>query len=134
MEGASDIYLDRVSQIEMPAWSNGRTVLVGDAASCVSLLAGEGTGLAMVHAYILAAELRAAKGDVRRACEGYEKRLRPLMATKQKAARRFAGFFAPQSRLGIALRNLTMRAMNIGFVADALVGRSLRDDVILPVL
>jgi 2-polyprenyl-6-methoxyphenol hydroxylase-like FAD-dependent oxidoreductase len=38
----------------MLRWSHGRIALVGDAAACVSLLGGEGTGLAMVEAYVLA--------------------------------------------------------------------------------
>lgn len=45
MMSVSDIYFDRVSQIRMERWIRGRTALVGDAAACVSLLAGEGTVL-----------------------------------------------------------------------------------------
>ncbi len=44
MADASGIYFDRVSQIRMDRWTKGRTALVGDAAACVSLLAGEGRG------------------------------------------------------------------------------------------
>jgi 2-polyprenyl-6-methoxyphenol hydroxylase-like FAD-dependent oxidoreductase len=50
MTNVSDIYFDRVSQIRMDQWVRGRTALVGDAAACVSLLAGEGTGLGMAEA------------------------------------------------------------------------------------
>ena len=46
MEEVSGIYFDRVSQIRMDRWTEGRTALIGDAAACVSLLAGEGTGSA----------------------------------------------------------------------------------------
>ena len=42
MDQASDVYYDRVSQIRMDGWSKGRVMLIGDAAACVSLLAGEG--------------------------------------------------------------------------------------------
>ena len=45
MEDAGGIYFDRVSQIRMDRWTKGRTALIGDAAACVSLLAGEGQGL-----------------------------------------------------------------------------------------
>ena len=44
MKTVGDIYFDRVSRIRMDRWTSGRTALAGDAA--VSLLAGEGTGLA----------------------------------------------------------------------------------------
>lgn len=57
MEQVSNIYFDRVSQIRMDRWTEGRTALFGDAAACASLLAGEGTGLAMAEAYALAGEL-----------------------------------------------------------------------------
>ena len=41
------MYFDRVSQIHLAHWSAGRVAVIGDAAACASLLAGEGTGLAM---------------------------------------------------------------------------------------
>ena len=72
MEEADGVYLDRVSQIRMNRWTSGRTALVGDAAACVSLLAGEGTGLAMAEAYVLAGELLDCKGDYRTAFARYE--------------------------------------------------------------
>jgi 2-polyprenyl-6-methoxyphenol hydroxylase-like FAD-dependent oxidoreductase len=37
-----ELYFDRVSQIRMPERSRGRIAMVGDAAFCVSLLAGRG--------------------------------------------------------------------------------------------
>lgn len=43
MDRADDLYFDRVSQIHLPRWSSGRVALLGDAAACPSLLAGEGT-------------------------------------------------------------------------------------------
>ena len=63
MASVGSIYFDRVSQIRMDRWTKGRTALVGDAAACVSLMAGEGTGLAMAEAYVLAGELRNCGGD-----------------------------------------------------------------------
>ncbi len=49
MARSEDFYFDRVSQIRMDAWTTGRTALLGDAAACVSLLAGEGTGLSQAR-------------------------------------------------------------------------------------
>lgn len=45
---------------------SGRVALLGDAAGCASLLAGEGTGLAMTEAYFLAGELHKYGGDLSR--------------------------------------------------------------------
>ena len=57
LDRSNDLYFDRVSQIRMPKWSQGRIALVGDAAYCVSLMAGQGSALAMTGAYVQAGEL-----------------------------------------------------------------------------
>ena len=132
MHGADDVYIDRVSQIRMPAWTRGRIALVGDAAAAVSLLAGEGTGLAIAEAYVLAGELAGAGGDHQVAFARYEERLRPFLQAKQRSAAKFASTFAPRTRLGLALRNLGTELMRIPLFADYLVGRDLRDDIELP--
>lgn len=132
MKDADEIYFDRVSQIRLERWTRGRIALVGDAAACVSLLAGEGTGLAMTEAYVLAGELSRAGGDLTRAFEAYEARLRPFLAGKQRGALFFLGFFAPRTRLGLAFRDWAVRAASLPFLTNAIVGRSLRDDFELP--
>ena len=50
-------------------WSRGRVALVGDAAYCVSLLAGQGSALAMTGAYVLAGELAKAAAARNRICQ-----------------------------------------------------------------
>lgn len=132
MDGAHDIYFDRVSQIRMPCWSSGRVMLIGDAAACVSLLAGEGTGLAMTEAFVLAGELGRAGGDHREAFRAHEARLRPFIEGKQTSAAGFASSFAPRTRLGLWLRNRASRLMAVPVLADLLMGRTLHDDFELP--
>jgi 2-polyprenyl-6-methoxyphenol hydroxylase-like FAD-dependent oxidoreductase len=132
MQDADEIYFDRVSQIRLPHWSQGRVALVGDAAACVSLLAGEGAGLGMLEAYVLAGELRSSNGDHAVAFDRYEKRLAPFLATKQKAAARFASSFAPRTELGVRIRNAATHLMRIPYVAKLLLGRTVRDEITLP--
>ena len=132
LEGTDDLYLDRVSQIRMDHWTRGRIALVGDAASCVSLLAGQGSALAMVGATVLAGELHLAKGDYERAFERYETRLMPFLARKQRAAERFATAFAPRTSLGVAFRNAVTHLLRIPWLADWVLARDLRDDVEIP--
>ncbi|WP_148598298.1 FAD-binding domain [Aquisphaera giovannonii] len=132
MDGVDDIYYDRVSQIRMDAWSRGRVALIGDAAACVSLLAGEGTGLALAEAYVLAGELNRTPGDHRGAFRRYESRLRPFIEGKQESARKFAPAFAPRTRPGIWFRNQVTRVMAIPPVARLFLARALRDDLELP--
>jgi 2-polyprenyl-6-methoxyphenol hydroxylase-like FAD-dependent oxidoreductase len=95
LEAVDDIYFDRVSQIRMDSWSKGQVILIGDAAACVSLLAGEGTGLAMTQAYFLAGELARAHGDYRQAFVQHERLLRGFVEGKQKSTESFAATFAP---------------------------------------
>lgn len=60
MRGAPDFYFDEMSQIKMDRWARGRVALVGDAGYCCSPLSGQGTSVALLGAYILAGELKAA--------------------------------------------------------------------------
>ncbi|KKC01137.1 FAD-binding domain [Mycolicibacter arupensis] len=128
---ADDLYFDAVSQVRMDRWSHGRVLLIGDAAGCISLLGGEGTGLAITEAYVLAGELHAAKGDHVRAFHAYEERLRPFIEAKQAGARRFVGFFATRTRLGLWFRKQALRAMNLRILTSLFAG-AVRDDIDLP--
>lgn len=132
LEDTDNMYFDRVSQIRMEHWANGRVALIGDAAACVSLLAGEGTGLAMAEGYVLAGELARAGGDYDAAFAQYEKRLMPFLQHKQQVAAKFASSFAPKSALGITVRNVVTRLLRVPLVADVFIGRDLRDDIELP--
>lgn len=132
IERATDIYFDRVSQIRMDRWTSGRVALVGDAAACVSLMAGEGTGLAIAEAYVLAGELSSCQGDFTTAFARYEQRLMPFLRQKQRSAEKFASSFAPKTSFGIAFRDLVTRLFRVPLVANFVIGRDLRDTIVLP--
>jgi 2-polyprenyl-6-methoxyphenol hydroxylase-like FAD-dependent oxidoreductase len=132
LAGVREFYFDRVSQIRLERWTRGRTALVGDAAACVSLLAGEGAGLAMAEAYVLAGELRNCGGDHTAAFTRYQERLMPLLRHKQAVAASFASAFAPRTSFGLVFRNLVTRLMRLPFVLDYFLGRELRDKITLP--
>src|SRR5215471_11726802 len=83
MPTATDWYFDKAAQINMPRWSQGRVVLVGDAAYCASPMSGQGTSLALIGAYVLAGELAAASGDCLRAFSEYESAMRPFIEANQ---------------------------------------------------
>lgn len=132
LDEVDTIYFDRVSQIRMAHWTAGRTALVGDAGACVSLLAGEGTGLAMAEAYVLAGELHAAGGDYRTAFPRYEEHMMPFLARKQATAAKFASSFAPETAFGLTVRDLVTRLFRLPFLADYFLGRTMSDDFKLP--
>lgn len=102
------VYFDDVSQVEMPRWSSGRVVLLGDACQCVSLLAGHGASMAMAGAYVLAEELNAA-GSVSEALQRYEARLKPSIEKKQAAGRKIARWFVPANSWRLMWRDLALR-------------------------
>jgi 2-polyprenyl-6-methoxyphenol hydroxylase-like FAD-dependent oxidoreductase len=132
LRDTDNLYYDRVSQIRMPHWSKGRIALVGDAACCVSLMAGQGSALAMTAAFALAGALKRSESRYREAFERYESLLQPFIATKQKAAVSFSSSLAPKTALGIALRNLIISATSVPGVARLTFGRDLVDKLVLP--
>jgi 2-polyprenyl-6-methoxyphenol hydroxylase-like FAD-dependent oxidoreductase len=101
MEQAPDFYFDTVSQVHLDRWSAGRVALIGDAA-CAAGPGGNGTGNAVVAAYVMAGELAAAGGDHRTAFGRYEQLLRPYVAKGQKQARSGKDFLAPPTPKKIA--------------------------------
>ncbi|MEO8084039.1 MAG: FAD-binding domain, partial [Ardenticatenales bacterium] len=115
LDDVTGIYFDRVSQIRMPRWHKGRTALIGDAAACVSLLAGEGTGLAMAEAYVLAGELGRAGGDHAMAFERYQARMKPFLEQKQQSAAKFASSFAPRTAFGLRFRDVVLHLMRLPY-------------------
>ncbi|MGK5631417.1 FAD-dependent monooxygenase [Streptomyces sp. URMC 123] len=110
VRAAPDFYCDAMSQIRMDRWSRGRVALLGDAGYCASPLSGQGTSLALVGAYALAAELARAGGDHRAAFARYEQRMRPYVGLNQALATENPG--APASEESMA------RAKN-AFALDA---------------
>ena len=108
---APDFYFDRVAQVRMDRWSAGRVALAGDAAHSPSPLAGVGTSLALVGAYVLVGELAASAGDHRSAFARYERALRDLVNHGQRLAKANAAGLLPRSQPQIWLRNQLIRAL-----------------------
>ncbi|HEY2266647.1 MAG TPA: FAD-dependent monooxygenase [Streptosporangiaceae bacterium] len=120
MPAADDFYFDSVSQVQLDRWSAGRVALTGDAGYAAGP-GGNGTGTAVVAAYVLAGELAAAGGDYRVAYDRYERLLRPYVARGQKQARGGADFLAPPTEKKIAQRDRLFRLLPYLPPARALV-------------
>ncbi|MFE0652288.1 FAD-dependent monooxygenase [Streptomyces sp. NPDC059534] len=108
---ADDFYLDSMSLVEMDRWSKGRVVLLGDAAHCSSPASGQGTGLALTGAYVLAGELARAHGDHTVAFARYEERMRPGVEQNQRMAEGFVKEMTVGSKWKIALRMFMVRTL-----------------------
>jgi 2-polyprenyl-6-methoxyphenol hydroxylase-like FAD-dependent oxidoreductase len=94
LEHADDLYFDSISQIRMDTWSSGKVALIGDAAACPSLIAGEGAGFALAEAYVLAGELHRHGDDTGAALARYQARLHDVVARKP------GGVVRPEDRHG----------------------------------
>lgn len=106
--GTDAIYLDTLTQIQMPCWHQGRVALVGDACSCPTSMSGQGASMAMGGAYMLAQALHT-QPDYTSAFRTYEQVVRPPVEQRQKNARSLAKTFLPESALGLVAQRLLMK-------------------------
>ncbi len=109
MPAATDFYFDSVSQVRLDRWSSGRVALIGDAGYAAGP-GGNGTGTAVVAAYVLAGEL-AADGGYRAAFARYEHLLRGYVARGQKQALGGRDFLAPVTEKKIRQRDRFFRML-----------------------
>ncbi len=107
-----EVYYDQVAQIEMPSWSRGRVVLVGDSCYAVSLLAGQGASLGIAGAFVLAEQLTRAP-SIETALAEYERLVRPVVTEKQQVARRGARWFLPANRFLLLARRALLRVARL---------------------
>lgn len=98
---ADNFYYDELVQVKLPKWSQGRVVVVGDAAWAPTPLTGEGNQLAILGAFVLAQEL--SRKPYADAFEAYDKRFREYVEKAQNIP--LGGYapylFNPDSALGI---------------------------------
>lgn len=127
LDEAETLYFDHVAQTHCPEWTKGRVALLGDAAYCPSLLSGQGSAFAMAGAYELAHALAANNGDHELAFAEYERRFRPFVMRQQGEAKELGWWFAPQSMIGVWLRNLTTNLIGAPVIGRRLVTNLLGD-------
>lgn len=109
-----EFYVQRMEQVIMSRWSNGRVALIGDAA-WGSGPTGMGTTLALVGAYLLAGELSkelergATPFDPTRAFRTYEHLMRRYADSAQGLPRGGARLLHPSTEGGVRLFKAAMR-------------------------
>jgi len=108
---AGDFVFGAVEQVRVDQWFRGRVVLLGDAGYCGSPLAGHGTSLALVGAYVLAGELSRCAADPAAAFAAYQAAMQGYVDACTGLPPGGVGAYAPQSRLMIRLRQMSMRSM-----------------------
>lgn len=125
---STDFYSDQVAQIKMDKWSNGRVVLLGDAAWAPS--SGTGTSLDLLGAYVLAGEL-SSHTDHTIAFESYEQKMRPYIEPAQNLVGTILpDLFSPKSWAGVMMfRYITYASDKSGlaYLIVKLIGLGYRD-------
>jgi 2-polyprenyl-6-methoxyphenol hydroxylase-like FAD-dependent oxidoreductase len=94
----------------LPGWSDGRVVLVGDAAHATTPGVGQGAAQAIEDAVVLADRL-ASGGDLRAALAAYEAIRRPRTDAVLKMSRRADNAAQLASPIGWRLRNALVRRL-----------------------
>lgn len=112
LDETDDFYFDVLRQVRMPRWSRGRIALTGDAAWCVTPLAGIGATLAITGARVLAGEL--ARGDdVPGALAAYERAMRPMVEQAQGVPKIAPRLMHPRSQAGIRVLHAGLWAASL---------------------
>jgi 2-polyprenyl-6-methoxyphenol hydroxylase-like FAD-dependent oxidoreductase len=120
-----------------PRWSQGRVALLGDAAFCASPVGGGSASLALIGAYVLAAEL-SRTSDHRAALARYEEFMRPHVDAAQRVNPRVLRAANPRSVTAIRTLHTGARVVGSSFgrTVTTLVGGRLvkvaAEDISLP--
>ncbi|WP_381561535.1 FAD-dependent monooxygenase [Streptomyces eurythermus] len=109
LRDADDLFFDGVGQIRMPRWSSGRAALVGDAAYAPSFLTGQGSSLALVGAYMLAASL--ADRDHTTGFAAYERHTREFVTMNQEQVGEGDATLFPTTARALEQRNDMLRSL-----------------------
>lgn len=103
------LLFDSLIMIDLPKWSQGRVLLLGDAAHCLTLLSGQGAGMAMTSAYVLTQSL--ARLEFSQALQDHERQMRPVITRLQQRSRKLAPWIIPSSEFNFKLRNLIIKCL-----------------------
>ncbi len=105
MDHADDFYMSRIALVRLPKWTNGRALVLGDAAFASF---GIGTSLAIESAYVLAGELSKIQSsdDIPQTLERYEEVFRPIFnKIAGNSPPGFPQLFMPQTAWGLWIRD-----------------------------
>jgi 2-polyprenyl-6-methoxyphenol hydroxylase-like FAD-dependent oxidoreductase len=112
LESIDAVVCTDIEEVHQAAWTRGRVALLGDAAHALTPNMGQGAGMAMEDAAVLAEELaRAARGetDLTAALAGYVARRRPRVETIVRLSRRIGEEGQLAGALACWLRNRRIR-------------------------
>src|SRR5258706_2025239 len=98
-----------VEEVLVPRWTTGRAVLLGDSAHAMSPNIGQGAGMAMEDAAVLAEELASAAGGLPQALDNYAARRRPRVDLIMQVSRQVGDDGQRSNPLACWWRNRRLR-------------------------
>jgi 2-polyprenyl-6-methoxyphenol hydroxylase-like FAD-dependent oxidoreductase len=126
LEKADEVLFDSAEQTRMDRWHDGRVVLVGDSAWCVTLYSGMGTSVGLAGAELLGTMLQRYPDNTSHALAQRERRLRPFVDDHQRLGLRQRTFFVPSNKRQILFRRAMARGDRLPVAGPLL--RHLRDN------
>lgn len=105
-EEAPDHLFDTAEQVRLDTWHQGRVVLVGDSAWCLTLYSGMGASSGMAGADMLGTMLERYPGDVPRALTAWEAKLRPFIEFHQESGMAMRRLFVPADHTEFQIRSV----------------------------
>lgn len=100
---------DSVHEVRMPKWHQGRVVLVGDSAWCLTLYSGVGASMALKGGYELGEVLAAGEGDIDTVLTKWEEGLRPEVKKQRRIVWFKSQIFVPSNGFMSVLRRIILR-------------------------
>ncbi|MER7515609.1 FAD-dependent monooxygenase [Streptomyces sp. NPDC126499] len=110
-EEAPEHLFDTAEQVRLDTWHQGRVVLLGDAAWCMTLYSGMGASTGLAGADLLGTMLERCPGDVPRALRAWEAKLRPFIAFHQSTGMDMRKLFVPAGRTEYRIRTVMDRVV-----------------------
>lgn len=114
------LYNDIYDFAPLPRWSDGKVVLLGDAAHATTPNMGQGACQAIESSVVLARCLQEAS-DLRAALERYESERKPRTTYITNQSQRLGGWGQKQSSIICAVRNFVMRILPDSFFRKQLI-------------
>ena len=104
----STIFQDTMTLIKLSKWSEGRSVLVGDAAHAMTFMSGTGGGKSMLGAYYLVEELMNCSTH-HEAFQNYESYLKQAVQKTQKKSIKAAHFSSSDNQIMVYFKKALLK-------------------------
>jgi 2-polyprenyl-6-methoxyphenol hydroxylase-like FAD-dependent oxidoreductase len=108
VRSAQEVITTEIEELRLDRWVQGRAVLLGDAVHAMTPNIGQGAGMAMEDAAVLAEELAGASG-LETALEGYVRRRKPRVASVMAISREVGVDGQASNPVSCWLRNRRLR-------------------------